>query len=86
MCAFLFSNDFLAQMFQRERATVKGGDKYMSFSEYAQLLKSLREREEGQTMAEYAVVLGVITVACVAVFGILSGAIGGAVTKVTNAI
>ena len=58
----------------------------MSFSDYVQLIKSVREREEGQTMAEYAVVLGVITVACVAVFGILSGAIGSAVTTVTNAI
>ena len=45
---------------------------------------SLRTREEGQTMAEYAVVLAVITVATVAVFTALSGGISGAMTKVTG--
>ena len=33
------------------------------------------EDEAGQTMAEYAVVLGVITLAIVALFGTMSGAI-----------
>jgi Flp pilus assembly pilin Flp len=47
------------------------------------LVKKLEaSREEGQTMAEYAVVLGVITVAVVAVFTALSGAIEAAVNKV----
>ena len=41
-------------------------------------------REEGQTMAEYAVVLAVITVATVAVFTALSGGISGALGKVTG--
>jgi len=41
-------------------------------------------REEGQTMAEYAVVLAVITVATVAVFTALSGGIQGAVNNVTR--
>jgi Flp pilus assembly pilin Flp len=58
----------------------------MSISNYVQLIKSVREREEGQTMAEYAVVLGVITVACLAVFGALSGAIQSAVNTVVGAI
>jgi Flp pilus assembly pilin Flp len=43
-------------------------------------------REEGQTMAEYAVVLGVITIAVVAVFGLLSTAIQGAVNTVIGFI
>ena len=34
----------------------------------ARLNRLLRARERGQTMAEYAVVLGVITIALVAVF------------------
>jgi Flp pilus assembly pilin Flp len=38
-------------------------------------------REEGQTMAEYAVVLAVITVATVAVFTALSGGIQGAINN-----
>ena len=44
-------------------------------------LASLR-KEEGQTMAEYAVVLAVITVATVAVFTALSGGISGAINNV----
>ena len=43
-------------------------------------------REDGQTMAEYAVILGVITVAILASITLLSGAIDTALTRVTNAI
>jgi Flp pilus assembly pilin Flp len=51
------------------------------------LVKKLEaSREEGQTMAEYAVVLGVITVAVVAVFTALSGAITNAVNAVIGII
>ena len=39
-------------------------------------------REEGQTMAEYGVVLAVITVLTVAVFTALSGGITTAINKV----
>jgi Flp pilus assembly pilin Flp len=51
------------------------------------MLKKLWQRsgrEEGQTMAEYAVVLAVITVATVAVFTALSGGIQGALGNVTG--
>lgn len=37
------------------------------------------EREEGQTMAEYGVVLAVITLAVVTTFALLSGAIEAAI-------
>jgi Flp pilus assembly pilin Flp len=51
------------------------------------LVKKLEaSREEGQTMAEYAVVLGVITIAVVAVFGLLSAAITNAVNTVIGFI
>jgi Flp pilus assembly pilin Flp len=43
-------------------------------------------REEGQTMAEYAVVLGVITLAVVGVFTALAGGISGAINTVTTSI
>ena len=46
----------------------------------------LARREEGQTMAEYAVVLGVITLAVVGVFTALSGGISGAIDSVKSAI
>ena len=58
----------------------------LNFSELVELIKMAGKREEGQTMAEYAVVLAVITVATVAVFTALSGGISGAITKVTGII
>jgi Flp pilus assembly pilin Flp len=45
-------------------------------------LTEMRNREEGQTMAEYGVVLGVITIALVAVFGLLADDIEGALNAV----
>ena len=55
-----------------------------TFSDFKELFSLLRRREEGQTMAEYGIVLAVITIAAVAVFTALSGGIQGAITKVTN--
>ena len=46
-------------------------------------LKALR-REEGQTMAEYGVVLAVITLGVVLALGILSGAISDAINRVVS--
>ena len=43
-------------------------------------------REEGQTMAEYGVVLAVITVALVGAFALLSGKIGTAIDEVSAVI
>ena len=40
--------------------------------------------EQGQTMAEYGVVLAVITIGAVAVFTALSGGISGALNRVIN--
>ncbi len=44
---------------------------------------SLKKREEGQTMAEYGVVLAVITLVVVVAITALSGAIKGAIDSVT---
>jgi Flp pilus assembly pilin Flp len=44
----------------------------------------LRKREEGQTMAEYGVVLAVITLGVVLALGILSGAISDAINSVVS--
>lgn len=46
----------------------------------------LGEGEEGQTMAEYAVVLAVITVVVIVALGALSGGIGTALGKVTSTL
>ena len=56
----------------------------MTFSDYLDLLKALHNREEGQTMAEYGVVLAVITIGAVAVFTALSGGISASLSKVTK--
>jgi Flp pilus assembly pilin Flp len=58
----------------------------MTFSDCLDLLKWARKRQEGQTMAEYAVVLGVITLAVVGVFTALAGGISGAINSVKGAI
>ena len=56
----------------------------MTFSELRELLSLVRHREEGQTMAEYGIVLAVITIAAVGVFTALSGGIQGAINRVTG--
>ncbi len=43
-------------------------------------------RQSGQTMAEYAVVLGVITIAVVATLTLLSGTISSVLQNVMNAM
>ena len=45
---------------------------------------SLRRREEGQTMAEYGVVLAVITIGVLVALTALSGGISGALDRVTG--
>jgi Flp pilus assembly pilin Flp len=42
--------------------------------------------EAGQTMAEYAVVLAVITIAVVGVIALLAGKISATLTSVTNVL
>ncbi|HEY1480914.1 MAG TPA: Flp family type IVb pilin [Gaiellales bacterium] len=48
------------------------------------LLADLRQREAGQTMAEYAIVLAVIAVVLVVALTYLSGGIKGTLSKVTS--
>jgi Flp pilus assembly pilin Flp len=52
----------------------------------AETLDSLRSREEGQTMAEYAVVLAVVTALVIGAITLLSGNVQNAVTNVANLI
>ena len=44
------------------------------------------KREEGQTMAEYGVILAVITAAIIAALVLLSGNIGSVLSRVASAI
>ena len=49
-----------------------------------QRLYSLLPRDEGQTMAEYATVLSVVTLACLTAFALLAAASTGALTRVAG--
>jgi Flp pilus assembly pilin Flp len=51
-----------------------------------QLLEKLRSREDGQTMAEYSVVLTVITLGALSALTLLSGNIVGAMQRVAGLI
>ncbi len=50
------------------------------------LFAEFPRREEGQTMAEYGVVLAVITVVVIVALGLLSDAIGAALDEVRAAL
>ena len=56
----------------------------MTFSNWLAYLDARFDREEGQTMAEYGVVLAVIAVATVAAFTALSGGITNAINSVVS--
>lgn len=63
----------------------------MKLLAYAQLFAtetydSLRTREEGQSMAEYAVVLAVVTALVIGAITLLSGNVQNAITNVANLI
>jgi len=59
----------------------------MDVRDWFYLLRAAAQREEGQTMGEYGVVLAVITLGVVAALGLLATAITGkfgAVTAILN--
>ena len=56
----------------------------MAFSSRIDHIRSRICRDEGQTMAEYAVILGVITPAIIIAFAVLSGAIGPLISKIAD--
>ena len=59
----------------------KGGES-MSFKDLVHYLRARFAVEEGQTMAEYGVVLAVIAIGVVVALTALSGGISGAITRV----
>ena len=58
----------------------------MKLRDWIELLRIQLHREEGQTMAEYGVVLAVITVGVVAAIGVLALAISGKLGAVTGVL
>jgi Flp pilus assembly pilin Flp len=51
---------------------------------FQSFLTEARESEKGQTMAEYAVVLAVITIAILGALSFLAGGISSALSSVTS--
>ncbi len=49
---------------------------------WVEKLNSIKTREDGQTMAEYGVVLAVIALGVVVALGLLSDSISGAIERV----
>ena len=46
------------------------------------LIASIRRDEEGQGLAEYALILALIAILAIAALGVLSGALNGVLSKV----
>jgi Flp pilus assembly pilin Flp len=64
----------------------KGGESDMTLSQWINSIRARFQTDEGQTMAEYGVVLAVICVLTVAIFGTLSGGIQGAIQSVVDVL
>ena len=65
----------------------KGGEPVLKLFAFTQAsLDALRRREEGQTMAEYGVVLAVITLAVIAAITLLSDNVRNAIESVANVL
>ena len=56
----------------------------MTFSEWFDFVRAMCKKEEGQTMAEYGVILAVITVGIVAAVTALSSGVQSAITTVVG--
>ena len=56
----------------------------MTLSEWLELARTNWKNDEGQTMAEYGVVLAVVTLGIVVTLGLLAGGINGALHSVIS--
>ena len=70
---------------QRALELAKGGES-MSFKDLVHYLRARYAVEEGQTMAEYGVVLAVIAIGVVVALGLLSTSISGALDSVRSSL
>ena len=90
--SFTGSSTYSLSSFARRSASARRQARLIRRREVNQVLKlfdmfaSLRNREEGQTMAEYGVVLAVITIAVFGALALLSGNIVSALTRVAGYI
>ena len=68
---------------RRALEQLKGGEFGMSFIDWVAYFRARFGVEEGQTMAEYGVVLAVIALGVLVAFTALSGGISNAINKIT---
>jgi Flp pilus assembly pilin Flp len=69
---------------RRALEQLKGGESLMAYSQWINYFRARFESEEGQTMAEYGVVLAVIALGVLVAFTALSGGITNAINNVTG--
>ena len=69
---------------QRRPSTAQRRKEVSKVSKRYHQLVALKKREDGQTMAEYGVVLAVITAGIIVALTALSGGISGALDSVTG--
>jgi Flp pilus assembly pilin Flp len=72
--------------FLRARAQKQAGGREPSLVKRYERILAIRRRQQGQTMAEYAVVLAVITIAVFGALALLSGNIVNAITRIAGYI
>jgi len=65
---------------------LKGGESIVTFTDLYTYLRARFVREDGQTMAEYGVVLAVICLIVIAAFTALQGGISGAINAVAKVL
>ena len=58
----------------------------MNLRDWTSIFRALAERQEGQTMAEYGVVLAVITLAVITAITLLSTNVRNAISSVANVL
>lgn len=58
----------------------------LTFEMYVREALARLRREDGQTMAEYAVILGVIAAVVIVAIAALSGGIGAALDRITDIV
>jgi Flp pilus assembly pilin Flp len=68
------------------RSNLAKGGEFMSFKDLVLYLRARYAVEEGQTMAEYGVVLAVIAIGVVVALGLLSTSISGALDSVRSSL
>jgi Flp pilus assembly pilin Flp len=67
----------------RHESHVEGRYDQMNLNDWFAMLRAYAQREDGQTMAEYGVVLAVITIGVVVALGALAVAVSGKLDSVT---